>query len=76
LGHFVSEIASSASTVHHRRRKNRETERKRIEEEASRDPPPLVLHWDGKLIQSAVLLTGTNFEELLGVPIAIDWTGR
>ena len=87
LGHDVLEISCSASTVHRMRRRNRETEAKRIEEEAFRDPPPLVLHWDGKLIQSAatsriseeriaVVLTGTNFEELLGVPIAIDGTGR
>jgi len=88
LGHYVSKISSSASTVHRRRRKNRETDAKRIEEEeAFRDPPPLVLHWDDKLIQSAatslvsegriaIVLTGTNFEELLGVPIAIDGTGK
>jgi len=62
--------------VHRRRRKNRETEAKRIEEEAFCDPPPLVFHWDDKLIQSAatspvseqriaIVLTGTNFEEFL-----------
>jgi len=78
------EISSSAFVVHRRRRKNRETEAKRIEEEAFHDPLPLVLHWDGKLIQSAatsrvseeriaIVLTGTNFEEL---PITIDETER
>src|SRR6218665_3329467 len=55
FGHFVSEISTSASTVHHRRRrKNRETEAKCIEGEVFHDPPPLVRHQYGKLIQSAV----------------------
>src|SRR6218665_3412977 len=85
LGHFILEISFSASTMHCRRRKIQETEAKRIEEEASHDLPPLVLHWVGKLIQSAVtsriseesiavVLIGTNFEELLGASIAIDGT--
>ena len=87
LGHDVLEIAASASTVHRMRRKHRETEARHLDEEAFRSPPPLVLHWDGKLIPSAassrtseeriaVVLTGANFEELLGVPVSVDGTGK
>lgn len=87
LGHDVLGIATSASTVHRMRRKHRETEARHLEEEAFQSPPPLVLHWDGKLIPSmtssrileeriAVVLTGANFEELLGVPVSVDGTGK
>ncbi|KAG0713533.1 hypothetical protein GWK47_016030 [Chionoecetes opilio] len=50
-----------------------------LEREAFKDPPPLVLHWDSKLLPKAtskwasedriaVVATGQNFEEILGVP--------
>lgn len=87
LGHDVSQFAISPSTVHRSRARNREILAKQLEREAFKDPPPLVLHWDGKLLAKAtskwtledriaVVATGQNFEEILGVPVARDGTGQ
>ena|SRR6218665_1560560 len=67
--------------------KNRETEAKRIVEEAFHDPPPIVLHWDGKLIQSAakyrvseeriaIVLTGKSFVFSVISWCIIQWCDR
>ena len=56
------------------------------EEEAFKHPPHLILHWVGKLLPQAtnrlnledriaVMATGKDFEELLGIPVAVDGTG-
>lgn len=56
------------------------------EEEAFKHPPYLILHWVGKLLPQAtnrlnledriaVMATGKDFEELLGIPVAVDGTG-
>ncbi|KAG0726492.1 hypothetical protein GWK47_004318 [Chionoecetes opilio] len=87
LGHDVSQLVISPSTVHRSRTKNRETLAIQLEREAFKDPPPLVLHWDDKLLPKAtskwasedriaVVATGQNFEEILGVPVAQDGTGQ
>lgn len=84
LGHNIDELTLSRSSVHRARVKNRE------EIAASRSwdtEVPLVLHWDGKLLPNitngksleeriAVLVTGEDTEELLGVPVSADGTGR
>ena len=86
LGHDVSSLAISPATVHRIRAKHREQLATSSEADAFRDPPPLVLHWDGKLLPQAtskyvmeeriaVVATGEGFEELLGVPVARDGTG-
>ncbi|CAH1098577.1 unnamed protein product [Psylliodes chrysocephalus] len=57
---------------------------RKIEETLFENPPPLVLHWDSKLLPSvahgkdrvAVLVTGKDFEHLLGVPVAQKGTGE
>ena len=62
---------------------------KKIEESLFENPPHLVLHWDSKLLPSvahgsvktledrvAVLITGKDFEHLLGVPVALKGTGE
>ena len=62
---------------------------KKIEESLFENPPHLVLHWDSKLLPSvahgsvktledrvAVLVTGKDFEHLLGVPVALKGTGE
>ncbi|KAG0704764.1 hypothetical protein GWK47_002736 [Chionoecetes opilio] len=87
LGHDVSQLVISPSTVHRARTRNRETLAIQLEREAFKDPPPLVLHWDGKLLPKAtskwasedriaVVATGQNFEEILGLPVAQDGTGQ
>lgn len=89
LGHDVSKISVSPSTVHRARSINRSQMAKKIEESLFQNPPHLVLHWDSKLLRSvaqgrvkaledrvAVLVTGKNFEHLLGVPVAQEGTGE
>lgn len=87
LGHDVNQFAISPTTVHRSRARNREMLANQLEREAFKDPPPLVLHWDGKLLPKvtskwaledriAVVATGQNFEEILGVPVAEDGTGQ
>ncbi|KAG0724518.1 hypothetical protein GWK47_040439 [Chionoecetes opilio] len=47
LGHDVSQLVISPSTVHRSRTRNNETLAIQLEREAFNDPPPFVLHWDG-----------------------------
>ena len=86
LGVEPSKIAVSPSTVHRTRTKNREIIAKQLESEAFTNPPSLVLHWDGKLLpqasskwdmedQIAIVATGVEFEEILGIPTAKTGTG-
>ncbi|KAG0714740.1 hypothetical protein GWK47_013557 [Chionoecetes opilio] len=84
LGHDIEHITVSRSSIHRARVKNREE----IAMSLSFKPEvPLVLHWDGKLLPSladgrsleervAVLVSGENTEELLGVPVSADGTGQ
>ena len=87
LGHDVSNYSVSSATVHRARSKNRAKVASQWESEAFRDPPLLVLHWDGKLLPQAtcqrnhedriaVIASGVDFEELLGVPVAADGSGK
>ncbi|KAG0724224.1 hypothetical protein GWK47_005233 [Chionoecetes opilio] len=84
LGHDIEHITVSRSSIHRARVKNREE----IAMSLSFKPEvPLVLHWDGKLLPSladgrsleervAVLVSGEDTEELLGVPVSADGTGQ
>lgn len=56
---------------------------KELEGEAFKDPPHLVLHWDGKLRSQAfnkwsvedrivVAASGVDFKDILGNPVASD----
>ncbi|KAG0728657.1 hypothetical protein GWK47_003670 [Chionoecetes opilio] len=84
LGHDIKHITVSRSSIHRARVKNREE----IVMSLSFKPEvPLVLHWDGKLLPSladgrsleervAVLVSGEDTEELLGVPVSADGTGQ
>lgn len=83
LGVDTSHLAISPSTVHRKQAKNRELLAKELEGEAFKDSPHLVLHWDGKLHpqaldkwniedQIAVVASGVNFEEILGIPVERD----
>jgi hypothetical protein len=87
LGHDVSNYSISSSTAHRACSKNRAKVASQWESEAFRDPPLLVLHWDGKLLPQAtcqcnhedriaVITSGVDFEELLGVPVAADGSGK
>lgn len=89
LGHDVSKISVSPATVHRARATNRSEMAKKIEGSLFQNPPHLVLHWDSKLLPSvargsvkiledrvAVLVTGKDFEHLLGVPVALKGTGE
>ncbi|CAH0561738.1 unnamed protein product [Brassicogethes aeneus] len=89
LGHDVSKISVSPSTVYRARAINRRKMAKKIEESLFENPPYLVLHWDSKLLPSvahrsvktledrvAVLVSGKDFEHLLGVPVAMKGTGE
>ncbi|MEL7309148.1 MAG: hypothetical protein AAGK05_15655, partial [Pseudomonadota bacterium] len=87
LGHDVSELSVSASTIHRMRRKHRSTIAESFSNFVSNSPSSLVLHWDGKLLPNpnsnslledriAVIVTGEDFEEILGIPISVDGTGR
>ena len=87
LGHDVSQIAVSPATVHRARAKNRSRMAKVIEDSVFKSPPHhLVLHWDSKLLpiaanietledRVAVVVTGLDFEHLLGVPLTQTGTG-
>ena len=84
LGHNIDQLTLSRSSVHRARVKNREE----IAASLTRGTEePLVLHWDGKVLPNitdgksleeriAVLVTGEDTEELLGVPVSADGTGR
>ncbi|KAG0721992.1 hypothetical protein GWK47_045298 [Chionoecetes opilio] len=84
LGHDIEHITVSRSSIHRARVKNREE----IAMSLSFKPEvPLVLHWDGKLLPSladgrsleervAVLVSGEDTEELLGVPVSAAGTGQ
>ena len=78
---------SLPNTVHRSRARNREILAKQLEREDFKDPPPLVLHWGNKLLPKttskwaledriAVVATGQNFEEILGVPVTRDGMGQ
>ena len=86
LGYDVHELCVSEATLHRMRIKNREQVANELKECFLQNPLPLVLHWDGKFLPSAgnsriqedriaVLVSGNDFEELLGVPVAVDGTG-
>ncbi|GBM33290.1 hypothetical protein AVEN_117354-1 [Araneus ventricosus] len=77
LGHDVSKISVSPSTVYRARAISRSKMAKKIEETLFENPSHLVLHWDSKLLPSvangsvkilediiAVLVTGKDFEHL------------
>ncbi|KAG0726666.1 hypothetical protein GWK47_036085 [Chionoecetes opilio] len=84
LGHDIEHITVSRFVDPPVRVKNREE----IAMSLSLKPEvPLVLHWDGKLLPSladgrsleervAVLVSGEDTEELLGVPVSADGTGQ
>ncbi|CAH1099049.1 unnamed protein product [Psylliodes chrysocephalus] len=68
---------------------NRRKMARKIEEMLFENPPPLILRWDIKLLPSVahgnvktlediigVLMTGKDFEHLLGVPVAQKGTGE
>lgn len=87
LGHDVSDISISPSTVYRARVANRSEMAQKIEATLFQNPPPLVLHWDSKLLPSvasgknledrvAVLVTGKQFEHLLAVPVTAKGTGE
>ena len=85
LGHELDELAILPATIHRTRKKIR----KEIGEELTQKfkaSGPLILHWDGKLLEDitkekkevdriAVVVTGHGVEKLLGVPTAVDGTG-
>ncbi|XP_077155302.1 uncharacterized protein LOC143817697 [Ranitomeya variabilis] len=89
LGHDVSCISISPSTVFRARAINRRQMAENMEKSLFENPPHLDLHWDSKLLPSvacgsvktledgvAVLVTGKDFEHLLGVPVAQKGTGE
>ena len=87
LGVDKSHLVISPSMVHRMRAKNRELYAKKFEETVFKDHPHLVLHWDGKLLPQAfntwsveeriaLVFSGVDFEEILGVPVASDGTGQ
>ncbi|KAG0696747.1 hypothetical protein GWK47_026435 [Chionoecetes opilio] len=84
LGHDIGHITVSRSSIHRARVKNREEIAMSL---FFKPEVPLVLHWDGKLLPSladgrsleervAVLVSGEDTEELLGVPVSADGTGQ
>lgn len=84
LGHNINEPTMSRSSVHRARVKNREKIAASLTQGTE---VPLVLHWDGTLLPNitdgksleeriAVLVTGEDTEELLGVLVSADGTGR
>ncbi|CAH1098704.1 unnamed protein product [Psylliodes chrysocephalus] len=83
LGYDVSINFVTSSTVYRARVVNRGKMARKIEETLFENSPPLVLHWDGKLLLSVthgnvktledrvvVLVTDKDFKHLLGVPVA------
>ena len=86
LGLESSDVPSK-STVHRRRKDSRAQAGLQFREQMAGLPPGLVLHWDGKLLPDtsggsdtvdriAVVVTGEGVEQLLGVPKAVDGSGR
>lgn len=84
LGHDISDLTFSRSSIRRSRRHTRQ-----IQDEEARKKfhaaGPLLLHWDGKMLQEmggktvervAILVTGQGFEKLLGIPSAARSTGE
>jgi hypothetical protein len=87
LGHPVENITLSRSSIRRSRMSNREEISTSDHETFRADCPPLLLHWDGKLLPDivntnetvdriAVVVTGEGVEKLLGVPKIGSGTGR
>jgi hypothetical protein len=85
LGHDVNKMNLSCSSV--QRARNKRREKCVIDIKSRFDPePPLIVHWDGKLLPDItgtekvdrlpVIVTGTNVEQLLGVPKLASGTGQ
>jgi len=85
LGHDVSSMTLSRSSIRRSRSRNRQ-QQAAVEPESIRSTP-LLLHWDGKLLPDitgrketvdriAVLVTGGGEEMLLGVPKIGRGTGK
>lgn len=86
LGIIDDNIVVSKSSVQHTWSKNRADLGLLLEETAVSNPPPLVLHWDGKLLPQtsykqhleekiSIIATGIDTEEMLRVSIAENGTG-
>jgi len=85
LGHDISSVTLSRSSIGRSRCRNREKQAS-VEQEFIHNTP-LLLHWDGKLLPNitgsketvdriAVLVTGGGEEMLLGVPKIGRGTGK
>lgn len=86
LGHSVTDLSLSYSTIRRERRSVREAFATADKVDFSPDDP-LLLHWDGKLLPDitggqekvdriAILVTGGGVEKLLGVPKIDRGTGE
>lgn len=65
LGHDVSQIPISASSVQRARLTNVRQMAKEIENNLFENPPPLELHWDSKLLPS--VSSGKSVEDRVAV---------
>ena len=86
LGHNISDMTLSRSSIRRSRNKNREMQAS-VHQEFINNKPALLLHWDGKLLPDitggketvdriAVLVTSSGEEMLLGVPKIGRGTGK
>lgn len=86
LGHDINDISVNRETIRLARAKNREQISNEIKSAFTADTP-LVIHWDGKMLQSltnsakkvdrlAVLVSGDGVMKLLGVPEIASGTGE
>ena len=86
LGHDISDITLSRSSVRRSRRKGRQEAAAAEDEDFSMEGP-LLLHWDGKLLPDidgsknivdriAVIVTGNGQEKILAIPKTDRGTGE
>lgn len=86
LGHNVDEMTLSRSSIRRARIENRMQCANDIKSRFNAVTPPLIVHWDGKLLPAItgrekvdrlpVIVTGTDVEQLLGVPKLGSGTGQ
>lgn len=84
LGHDLSDLTLSRSSIRRSRRETRQV----VAQQAKEDfhpSGPIILHWDGKMLQEmggktvdriAILASGPDFEKLMGIPNGGRSTGE